>query len=298
MSIAESGVSIVIASHGVGEPLASCIKAYLDEALPDDEIIVAVAAQKGRVRDLETAFARARVLCADPHVLTPRLWAMGLAHATRPLVRVTVANCVPLAGWRSVIEAPHATGEVAAGGEIGPGHGLRLRDWAILLLRYRAYLPPLARRSVHDVPGDHANYTRAALMETRSSWTNEFWEWEINRELVALGRTMVTDPRLRARYEGGESAWRFFRQRFRHGVRFGRTRLVGARPMRRWLLVATLFAPGALFFSKIVREAWRRPGYRGRLVLSLPWLIFFVTPWAFGEWLGACRGPLHSSSVP
>jgi hypothetical protein len=288
----EAGVSVVIACHGVGEPLPSCVRAYLREARAEDEIVAVVADREARVRELAASFPEVRVLHEAPRALTPRLWALGLALATRSLVRVTVGNCVPDVGWRAEIAAPHASGEVAAGGEIGPGAALRLRDWAILFLRYRSYLPPLSRRSVHDVPGDHANYTRDALQATRASWADEFWEWEINRELVARGRTMVMDPRLRARYEGGESAFRFFRQRFRHGVRFGRTRLAGARPSRRWILVATVFAPGAAFFGKIVRDVWRRPGYRGRLLLSLPWLVFFVTPWAVGEWIGACRGPL------
>ena len=144
---------------------------------------------------------------------------------------------------------------------------------------------------VPDVPGDNATYRRAALEEVRALWTEEFWEYEVNAELVRRGRSMVMDPAMGVRYEGGEPAWDFFRQRFRHGVRFGRMRVVGAPAPYRLALAATFLLPGLVLLAKVAASVLRHGRYWGRFLASLPWLCLYLTAWAGGEWWGYVTGP-------
>ena len=75
-------------------------------------------------------------------------------------------------------------------------------------------------------------------------------------------------------------------QRFRHAVRFGRSRGREMSAPRRALQVAIAPAVPLIFGSKIVRAALHQPGFRQPLVRSLPYLALFLHAWAAGELVG------------
>ncbi len=289
MSEQTTPLSVVIASHGMEGPLVDCLRAYESEAETDDEVIVVVATDEDRARRLGADHPAVTVIRTKPGVLTPYQWTLGLQNAHGTINRLAIASCVPDAGWRHLLLEAHP-GAVAVGGAIEPGSGLRLRDWAVFLLRYRSYVRPFARRQVHDVPGDHASYTRSALEETHGLWAGGFWEWEINQELHGRGRSLVMDPRLVVHYKGGESALRFCVQRYLHGVRFGRVRFADKSGAVRALHVLAFLLPGLVFLVKIARDVFARKRYRTRFALCLPWLGLFLLCWSFGEWVGAVLG--------
>ena len=135
---ATTPVSVVIAAHGVTPSLSMCVEAYASETRDGDEILVCVAGDAADARDLSERFPGVDLVSLPRASLTPSLWAAGLARVTNPVVRVTIASCVPALAWRARILDAHEDGAVAAGGAIGPGVDLRLRDWAVLFLRYRA----------------------------------------------------------------------------------------------------------------------------------------------------------------
>jgi hypothetical protein len=290
----EARVSVVIAAHGADGALTECLRAYESEAVSGDEVIVVVGTDENRAGELAARYPDVTVIRTEPRALTPNQWVLGLEQATGRVNRLAIAPCVPEAGWRDQLLAAHADA-AAVGGAIEPGSGLRLRDWAVFLLRYRSYVRPFPRQQVHDVPGDHVSYTRDVIDETRSLWRAGFWEWEINREIHRRGRTLVMDPRLVVRYMGGESAWRFCAQRYRHGVRFGRVRFAHSGGAVRALYILAFLLPGLVFLLKITRDVFSRKQYRTRFVLSLPWLGVFLVAWSFGEWVGAAAGNYRDS---
>jgi len=292
----ESPFSVVVAAHGT-DRLARCLAAYAREARPGDEILAVVATDRDPAAEIRFAPPGVRLLRARPGDLTPRLWALGLKEARGELVQLTIAPCLPEAGWRRAAARAQGDDVAAVGGAIEPGASLRLRDWAILFLRYRAYLPPFDRHPVRDVPGDNATYRRAVLEELRALWGREFWEQEVNAELARRGRPLVMDPTVVVRYEGGEGVRAFLRQRLRHGVRFGRMRLVGAPPWRRLVFSGAFLLPGAALLLKVAGSVLKRPRFRGPFLTSLPCLCLFLLAWSWGAWWGYVLGPPSSGGV-
>jgi hypothetical protein len=291
-----ASVSVVVAAHRPGPALDACLAAYARELRPGDELIIGMAADDAACAAVRAVHADAVVLPLGRRALTPELWAAGLHRARGELVRLTIQPCVPIQDWRSALVRAHAGGLTAVGGAIVPGTALRWRDWAVFLLRYRSFVPPFARRPVRDVPGDHASYVRSALDSSARQWRLGFWEYEINHVLVAEGAAMAIDPAMVAVYEGGDGAWRFFKQRFRHGVRFGRSRLRPGWNLRRFIYAAAFVLPGAVFLVKIVRSVLRTPRLRSQLAWSSGWLMWYLAAWSLGEWVGAVRGALPSAA--
>ena len=288
-------ITVVVAAHGLDDAVERCVAAHVREFEPGDELfVIATPGGSGRA-DVSAQGRPVRLIHAPAGTLTPVLWSMGIREARGELVRVTIAPFVPASGWRAAVTAAHDTGADAVGGPIEPAPTLRLRDSAMLFQRYRAYLAPLVRETVHDLPADHASYRKAAIDALGELWADGFWEPPIHAALVRQGRTLLIHPAFVAEYVGGESAVRFVVQRFLHGMHFGRTRLSGAGVMMRLLRIALFILPGGIFLLKIVRDVLNRPGHGARLVLATPWLLLFLLSWSLGEWVGAVLGPLDPS---
>ncbi len=292
-------ISVVVAASEVDAALEACLAAHQAECVPGDEILLVTAGGAESARFLAERFPACRLVAAPAGTLTPVLWARGLAAAAAPLVRVTIGPITPEAGWRQVLAAARAGGAEAVGGAIDPAAGLRPRDRAVYILRYRNYRRPFPRAHRVDVPGDHAAYLRTALERTRALWRDGFWEMDVNRALAAAGGRLVMDPDLAASYRGGESARRFLAQRFRHAIHFGRSRLAGAPDWRRLALALAFVLPGLIFLARILREAGRSKG-RPRVwtVSCLPWLCIFLAAWSLGEWVGTLMGPPRPERGP
>jgi hypothetical protein len=283
----ESSVGVVVAAHVVDDALSRTVAAYLAGVRQGDEVVVALPEDVAYEPPPAPTGVRLAVVRGRANALTPELWAIALRAATGAVVRVTIASCTPAVGWRAAALDAHADGAVAAGGAIDPAPGLRLRDQAVHFLRYRDFVRPFAARDVVDVPGDHCNYVRSALEETRDLWRDGFWEPEVNAVLAARGRRLTLDPRMVAEFVGGESARDFLGRRYAHGVRYGAERAGRAGPAKRALLVVVGPLPGVLFLAKIARAAWSRPARRGAFVRALPWILLFLGAWSLGEWRGA-----------
>lgn len=292
MTGADARLAVVIATHAIDDPFIEGLEAHRSECEAGDEIIVVAAGSDPAAGPLAARFPAVRWLHAPAGTLTPRLWSLGLSASSAPLARLTIGPCRPAPGWRRALVAALGSGAAAVGGAIQPGDRLRSRDRALYLLRYRNYRLPFKRSARIDLPGDHAAYLRRALVATRTLWRESFWEMDVNRALAEAGERLIMEPGFVSHYLGGERACRFLAQRFRHGIHFGRARLVGVPAGRRWALALAFVLPGAIFLGRILRESGVSGG-RPRVWTagSLPWLIAFVASWSLGEWVGALQGP-------
>jgi len=290
-SVRDPAVAVVVADPEQNPHLDACLMAYAAELQAGDELVAVLAMAPAALTALRRRHPQVRFLQASPGTLTPVLWGLGLAAATADLVRTTIAPCIPAPGWREALVAAHAGDTAAVGATMDPARSMHWRHWAIYFLRYRNYMPPLARRQVMDVAGDAASYRRDLLSMRAALWSEGFWENVVNADLVRAGETLLLDPDVAVEYRGGESAGRFFRQRYAHGIHFGRGRLAGATPWRRFLHVVLFVLPGAVFLLKITRDVLARGRHRGRFLACLPWLLLFLGAWSLGEWTGSLLGP-------
>jgi len=294
----EPTVAVVIADPEGNPHLDACLAAYVAELGTADELVAVVAAAPAELEARRRRYQRVRFLHAPPGTLTPMLWSLGLAVVSSDLVRTTIAPCLPAPGWRQALVAAHAGSTAAVGAAMEPNRNMRWRDWAVYFLRYRNLMPPLSRQRCADVAGDAASYRRDLLSERVQLWSRGFWENVVNADLARAGELLFLDPSVLVVYHGGERAGRFFRQRYAHGIHFGRGRVAGAAPWRRPLHVILFVLPGAVFFAKITRDVLARGRHRRRFLLCLPWLAFFLGAWSLGEWTGALLGPRRHGGEP
>ncbi len=297
-SRSETAVAVVVADPEGNPHLDACLDAYAAGQEAGDELVAVVAMAAPGVEALRRRHRAVRFIQAAPGTLTPVLWALGLKAVSAGLVRTTIAPCLPEPGWRPALVSAHGDRTAAVGGAMEPAPSMRPRDWAIFFLRYRNYMLPMTRHRVADVPGDAASYRHDLLGRRVQLWSGGFWENVVNADLAKSGEVLVLDPSVAVEYRGGEEALRFLRQRFTHGIHFGRGRLTGAAPWRRVVYAGLFVLPGAVFFTRITRDVWARGRCRGRFLLCLPWLAVFLGAWSLGEWTGALLGPPAGAGDP
>lgn len=219
--------------------------------------------------------------------LVPELWGRGIAGAQGALVALTTSQFTPAADWIDAILGAHARLKSAAtGGPVDPPQGGRVADWATYFLRYSAYLPGQPERAVRDLAGDNAAYTQDALRALDGRMEDGFWEQELHRRLLADGKTLAFVPAMRVRHVGPVEVGTFLRQRFAHGVRYGRTRVRQHGAAWRALAIAGSPLIPVVSFTKIAVRVLRRGQDLGAFARSLPFLAVFLAAWAAGEAMG------------
>lgn len=286
--------SVVVASF-CGEPaLRRCLQS-LEPQADAAEVIVATDVEIQAVARLEARFPRFRFLPAPRGTSVFRLRAMGVPHASAPMVALTEDHCTADPGWLEALRAEHAAGHAVVGGAVENGIGASAYDWALYLCEYAAHMPPLRDGPARTLTGVNVAYDREALAGCRGVWSEAFYENEVHDALQAAGH-----PLRRAGSACVTSHLALpFRQAsahlFRGGQRFGAYRRGRASPTARALLPVAAPAVPALLTWRVARTiAARRPRLMGTFARALGHVAVLNGAWAAGEALGYLR----SAGVP
>jgi hypothetical protein len=215
-----------------------------------------------------------------------------VAQATGDIVALTIPACVAGPEWIARVVEAHRSPHAGIGGAIDLAPGAGLTTAAIFFVRYTSYMQPFSEGPVTDVPGDNGSYKRAAIAaHLPSIEARGFWETEINARLRETGKTLWMDPGLGVTFEGGYSVAGFSRQRYRHGLVFGREKAarLGAEPRALHVLAAPLVPP--LMLARIVSTLLRKRRHLGRFAVALPLVSWFLVCWAAGEAAGLASSP-------
>jgi hypothetical protein len=133
---------------------------------------------------------------------------------------------------------------------------------------------------------DNASYKRGAFEAHPEALRDGFWERELHQALRAEGQELVFDPRIRVRQHACFDFLTFLRQRFQHGVQFGRARLRGQpRLLAPLAALATALVPFLLLWRTAARAVAARRHLRA-LAWALPALAAFAVAWSAGEAAG------------
>lgn len=290
-------VSIVVALGDGASTLGECVEAIVPQLTGDDtELVVVYPAGDGPPPLARGDLGPARLIAGPRAARVPDLWEAGIAATTGPIVVLTSAHCVPDRDWLAALRAAHRAGVeargsalAAVGGAIEPDPEDGVRGWAIYFCRYSRFMLPFARAETDDLAADNASYARGAL-ERVPGWRGwGFWEASIHAELRRLGLHLVLDPAVVVHARRSHGALAFARQRFVHGLAFGRQRGLG--PGRRLLMIAAAPLIPAALAARIARRVLARARHRGRLLAALPLLGLFLGAWTLGEVLGYVAGP-------
>lgn len=237
----------------------------------------------------DAARADLRIVRTSESALIPEMWRAGIEAASGEIVALTTCHFEHDADFAVALRTAFADpGAAGVGGRIDPPRSGGSSEWAVYLLRYGRFLGQAARRAVDDFAADNGAYrTEVARERLRASERSGFWEHEFHREMRRDGLRLLYDPAIKVRQTAAFPAADFLRQRFRHGLLFGRERAAGlpfaARCFR--ALGAAFLLPW-LLLVRASRGAIKEPNLLGGWMRSLPWLLLFASAWAAGEATG------------
>jgi hypothetical protein len=281
----EPSLSVVVSAWGDEACLRECLGSLAGQRRDGTEVIVVASAP--RPPALEDRLAGMAWVEAARGASVPGLWGLGIGRAGNDVVALTTAHFTPAPDWVAVIRRSHARlASPAIGGPIEPPDDGGVVAWATYFLRYSAYVPGPPEESRQDLAGDNASYKRAAVLAEPDLLRDGFWEQDLHRRLLRAGATLTFVPQMRVRQRGSFGFRRFLRQRFRHGRRFGLTRLRGRGPWSRALYVAASPVVPAILLAKVTARVARNGTHLGRYVAALPVLLCFIFAWAAGEATG------------
>src|SRR5262249_12299437 len=138
---------------------------------------------------------------------------------------------------------------------------------------------PLQEGSVAEIAGDNASYKRREIDRYIETWTDGFWETDVHAELKKAGFRLVLTPSIIVRHKKSFGFVDFLRQRFRHGIRFVRTRASRLSFARRAAYVLPSPAIPLLFLSRIARHIVKKQRHHGKFLQALPVLLLFLSAW-------------------
>jgi hypothetical protein len=271
----EPKLSIVVAVKDGTSNLPALLGA-LKERDGNTEVILCCAGPATCNEDVAQLFFPAETL-------VPALWSEGILRARGSRVALTTAQFVPACDWLERLQAADLRRWVGVGGAIDNDPAASARNWAIFFLRYSAFAPPLPAGETDEIAADNAVYDRAAILEHADLLREGFWEPSFHRRFRNAGKKLALDLDLVVVHHGTVSAQNFARQRYLHGRAYGIERAERAGFTRNLLLLLSSPLVPALLLGRIFIRIARRPRYRGRLLVAMPWLVRLTFAWAIGE---------------
>lgn len=215
--------------------------------------------------------------------LIPELWRDGIMAAQSEKVALGTAHCIPAADWVDQLIASDMTSLPGIGGTIENAQSSNARDWAVYLLRYISFSPPQIKRQVIEIAADNALYRRKDIMQNTDLLKKGFWEPSFHARFRQDGLTLELNPELCVVHKNQYSAGQFFLQRLAHGREFGRARAREISSLKRLLLIVLSPLLPVLFLKKIVSAVMQQGSYKSKLLIALPWLLWFLFAWGLGE---------------
>jgi glycosyltransferase involved in cell wall biosynthesis len=292
MTRGRPALSIVVGSNNARTSILQCLSSLIGQDRdPEVEIIVVDNSTDGTAELIDRHVPRVKRIPAPSSALIPELWATGVRESRGDIIAITTAHCVPRHDWvRATIEA-HDGSAAAVGGAIEHDGSAGLADWAVYFCRYTSFMLPFSASFVAEIAGDNASYGRAHIDRYRHIWEDGFWEPRVHAELRRAGLRLLLTPRIVVSHRRSFDVPRFCRQRFLHGMRFGRDRAAELTPAWRLVYIALSPAIPLVFLARIARQVLTKARHRTKLMLALPLLLLFLAAWASGELLGYLRGP-------
>lgn len=285
-------ISIVIGAQNACSTIKPCLKALFAQVQEQAaEVIVVDGSTDGTADIVAQQFPHVKLMRSHDQQLVPQLWGLGIAQAQAPIVALTIAQCIPADDWVAhILKIAASHPEVAGiGGAIYPPDNRSGCDWAVYFSRYSAFMPPVTQGRVAEIAGDNAAYRKTALDLYWKQPENGFWETLFHHELRLNGGSLYLSPEVEVHLGALNRAWDFLRARFRHGYHYGSTCPETSGIGRLLRIVAAPLLMPFLVWRVGRRVASHRQDWLPLYLLSLPWLIFFLSAWSMGEVTGYLR---------
>lgn len=280
------------------------LEALEPQRTDDFEVIVPCDAFLADVRGLEARFPHVEFVALPGRHHPAVLRAAGVARASGTIVAILEDHCIPAADWCAAVLAAHDAPSAAAGGAIEKGFPPGRDDdtavnWALYLADYSRYSLPLASGPAGGASDCNVSYKREALTRVASSWADEFHENVVHSALLAIGETVVCDPRVVVHEQRSLALAAALHDRFSFGRVFGATRAAGLPAHRRASMALAAPLIPALSLLRVARLVAARRRFVAPFIRSFPALVILTSAWAAGEMCGYVTGfPRRDAARP
>ena len=292
MTTNTSKISVVVASHNAVATIDHCLSALVAQRQDSDaEILVVDNSTDGTADLVRRRFPDLKLILQTPFALIPELWRVGILQSTGDIVAITTGHFIPAKEWLSEILKAHEASVPAVGGAIENDDCTRVVDWALYFCRYAPYMLPFREGFVPEIAGDNASYKREYIDRFQHAWRDGFWEPAVHRELKNAGFRLLLSPLIIVHHQRSFDFLGFMKQRFQHGIQFGRERAARFSVSKRMLYIVLSPAIPFIFLARITREVANKQRHQARLLQAIPLLLLFLSAWAVGELFGYLRGP-------
>jgi hypothetical protein len=294
-------LSIVVALiAGEKEAVTACLDAlerglskYRSECIvPFDDRLDGVTELQERFPWAEFTDARDRV--DVEHFKNSRehhdiLRAVGLKRANGNVIALLEDHGTPAPGWCDAVMKAHEGPAAAVGGAVENGVD-RLLNQAVYFCDFGRYQNPVPSGPAEFLSDSNIAYKSSSLQSVRHLWEQAFHETAVNWELRSRGELLELNPEMvvyQTRTNLGYA--QAIRERFTWGRSFAGTRAAGA-GSKRFLWAAMFWVLPFLLTARIVMNSIRRRRLVGKMVVSLPLILFLQFFWAMGEFAGYVTG--------
>ena len=280
-------LSVVVGSVEAARSIAICLDSLLESCRDHDaELIVVDAGADDAVATAVRLRPAIHFIQMPADTLTPRLWSEGLAASSGRIVAFTTGHCFVARNWAAGLTSAIDRGVAAAGGPLSLHADASILDAAIFFLRYSAFIEGKSAMVANDIAGDNAAYSRIDIPD--QSWSRElgFWEHDVNRALLASGKSLAWVDSAVAEFGRSFSFRSICSHRFSHGRLFGRSRIANDGENRLKIVVGSALVPFVLA-ARAGSRVLGSPAYRIRFILALPLILVIASCWAAGEAAGA-----------
>jgi glycosyl transferase family 2 len=287
-------MSVVVVTPDCYETVRKTIRHWKAQKVRDRLEIVIVAPSANRLGLDESEmrdFHQFRVVEVGTINSTARARAIGVRHASAPVVALSEDHSYPAPGWAEAIINAHKDGWAAVGPVMANANPHGMISWANLLTEYSQWIEPATCGIADHLPGHNGSYKRDVLLKYGDQLEAMLdAESILHWDLRANGHLLYLEPRARTFHQNFSAPFSWVPLRFYGG------RLFAAARARNWPLWQRLLYTGSAPFIPLVRmwrivRELRRPGRpRHLLPRVLPTLMAGLILDGAGEMVGYAFG--------
>ncbi|MFI5396966.1 MAG: glycosyltransferase [Candidatus Binatia bacterium] len=253
-------------------------------------IVVAPSAESVRagLADLQ-GFCCWRVVAIGALRTVAQAKAIGVRHATAPVVVLTEDHSLPDPAWAQALIDAHRHDWAAVGPAMDNGNPQSLISWADFVIGYGAWFNPPAAGEVDELPGHNTSYKRDLLLDHDARLEALLGaEIILHHELRARGHRLYLEPAAKTFHANFTQPRRWIPYLFHSG------RVFAAARAHSWPLWRRATYSAAACLIPMVRLRRLLPVIRRACPDLLPRviapLLFALTVDAIGQWLGYTAG--------
>ncbi|CAN5643442.1 hypothetical protein BH18ACI1_BH18ACI1_13510 [soil metagenome] len=283
-------LSIVIAAWNGISALRECLSSLEKQIETTDTEVIVVSNFESEISEIETRFPLVRHIILSEKAIVPELRTRGILEARGVVIALLEDLCTFDSNWRQEIEKAYELPFGIIGGAIENSSVERALNWAVYFYDYGKYMPPNQAGVTDALSGMNVSYKREILEQIQESYKDGFFETFINEELKRRGHELYLMPSAiiyhRKNYDLKKTVNQFY-----HQARSFAARRVSDAPFSKRLsfILASLILPILLPVRVTSRTISKRRHFK-ELIISLPFLTFLMTVWAFGEFCGYLNG--------